>query len=230
MPTHVGVEEGGITATYALSLNSEPAASVVISIATDGQTVVEPVSVAFDLTNWDEAQQVVVAAVDDADVEGTHASTISHNATSADGNYDGIAIVDVVADITDDDVAPPLARVQFGSDVYSAKETAGLANIAVTLDVSSSLPVTVTFASQDGTATGGEDYGVVSGTLRFDVGQMTQAFAVPVLGDTALEGDETVRLVLSAPVHAVLGVPSEAILTIVDNTLLLPCVMRDSGG
>jgi hypothetical protein len=123
----------------------------------------------------------------------------------------------------------PVVMTDFGSDMYSVKETADLANITVTLNQTSSVLVTVTFASDDGTATDGYDYAAVGGALRFDVGEMTQAFAVPVLGDAALEGEETVRLVLSAPIHATLGVPSEAVLTIVDNVLLLPCTMRDSG-
>jgi chitinase len=228
-PTTVDVEESGITATYSLSLNSEPTDIVTITITTDGQTVVEPVSVTFNGTNWGTSQQVVVAAVDDTDVEGGHVSTISHGADSDDSNYSGIAIADVVANVGDDDVTPALALVQFSGATYSVKETAGLANITVTLDTASTVPVTVTCATDDGTATDGYDYVGVDGTLRFDMGQTTQTCEVSILGDTALEGDETVRLTLSSPINAALGVPNEAVLTILDNVLFMPCIMREYG-
>lgn len=68
---------------------------------------------------------------------------------------------------------------------------------------------------------------VASDTLRFDVGQTSRTFTVPVFGDAAMEGDETVNLTLSDPVNAALGMPYEAILMIVDNVLYLPLVARN---
>ncbi|MCP4543321.1 MAG: hypothetical protein GY832_39915 [Chloroflexi bacterium] len=124
-----------------------------------------------------------------------------------------------------DTVAPVLPLVQFNGATYSVKETAGAATIIVTLSTTSTLPVTVTYATSDGTATAGSDYTAVSDTLRFDVGQTSQTFTVPVFGDVLQEDDETVNLVLSDPVNATLGV-DEAVLTIVDNALYLPLVTK----
>lgn len=62
--------------------------------------------------------------------------------------------------------------------------------------------------------------------LRFDIGQVNRTFAVPLLGDTMVEGDETVLLTLTNPINAVLGLPSTATLTIIDNVFRLPIVMR----
>ena len=50
-------------------------------------------------------QPVNVTAVDDAVVEGSHASTITHAAASSDTNYNGITINNVVANVTDNDTA-----------------------------------------------------------------------------------------------------------------------------
>jgi hypothetical protein len=47
-----------------------------------------------------------VTAVDDAAVEGPHTGTITHTAASADAAYNGIAIANVTANITDNDVGP----------------------------------------------------------------------------------------------------------------------------
>lgn len=76
------------------------------------------------------------------------------------------------------------------------------------------------------TAAEGSDYTEVSGALRFDIGQISRTFTVPLLGDTMVEGDETVLLTLTNPINAVLDVPDTATLTIIDNVFRLPIVMR----
>ena len=58
-------------------------------------------------------------------------------------------------------------------------------------------PVTVDYATADGTATAGEDYDAVSGTLSFETGQTTARVQVPVLDDSHDEGEETLTLVLT---------------------------------
>ncbi|MHC4301181.1 MAG: hypothetical protein ACYS7Y_28250 [Planctomycetota bacterium] len=59
----------------------------------------------FLTTNWDTAQTVTVKAIDDSSAEGAHTSTITHTAVSNDNDYDGISIDDVVANVTDNDIA-----------------------------------------------------------------------------------------------------------------------------
>ena len=227
LPTSVSVAEGGVTAVYSVSLNSRPADSVTITVATDGQTGVTPTTLIFDARSWGTTRRVTVTAVDDDAVKGAHTGIINHTAVSADGNYNGIAITAVTANITDNDLPPALVR--FSSGDYTVKETAGTATITVTLSTTSTAPVTVTYATGGGTATAGSDYVAVSGTLRFDIGQVSRTFSIPVFGDALPEGPETVNLVLSDPVNATLGM-SEAVLTLTDNALYLPLVTRNHTG
>ena len=79
------------------------------------------------------------------------------------------------------------------------------AAFTVSLSKASPLRVTVAYATTDGTATAGSDYTATSGTLVFAPGQTSQTVAVPVIGDTAYESDETFTLTLSSPVNATLG-------------------------
>src|SRR5207248_1591458 len=51
--------------------------------------------------------------------------------------------------------------------------------------------VKVSYATSDGTAIGGQDYMVTTGTLSFDPGETSKLIAVPILGDTVPERDET---------------------------------------
>ena len=79
--------------------------------------------------------------------------------------------------------------------------------------------MTVHYATADGTATAGDDYTPVSGTLTFDpsTGQTTLPVSIPILADTVPDDDETVLVNLSAPVNGVLQ-RATATLTITDST------------
>ena len=83
----------------------------------------------------------------------------------------------------------------------------------------------MTYAASDGTATAGSDYTAISDLLRFDVGETIRTFTVPVFGDALVEGDETVMLTLSDPINA--ASDTTATLTIVDNVIYLPLVVRN---
>jgi hypothetical protein len=100
--------------------------------------------------------------------------------------------------------------------------------VTVTLDVSSSTPVTVTFATADGTAIVGSDYLTSTGTLVFAPGEVSKTFQVVTLGDTVKEGDETVLLTISDALGATLGALDEATLTIHDGTtvIYLPLIFK----
>jgi hypothetical protein len=78
------------------------------------------------------------------------------------------------------------------------------ASFTVSLAKPSPLRISVAYATADGTATAGTDYTATSGTLVFAPGQTSKTVAVPILGDTAYESDETLTLTLSNPVNATL--------------------------
>jgi hypothetical protein len=65
--------------------------------------------------------------------------------------------------------------------------------------------VTVSFATQDGTATASSDYQATSGTLTFAPNETMKTITVRVNGDTTDEPDENFVVVLSSPQGAGLG-------------------------
>ena len=75
----------------------------------------------------------------------------------------------------------------------------------VTLSNPSDLPVTVEYASADGTSTAGFDYTATSGSLTFNPGETVQYITVPVTDDFIAEGSETLDMVLSNPTNATIG-------------------------
>jgi hypothetical protein len=75
----------------------------------------------------------------------------------------------------------------------------------VSLSAPSSLPVTVAYATADGTATaGGNDYVPISGMVTFAPGQTTQTITVVVNPDMNKDVDETFFVDLSGAVNALL--------------------------
>ena len=89
-------------------------------------------------------------------------------------------------------------------------------HFTVLLSAAQPVPVTVRYATADGSAVAGEDYAAIAGTLTFAAGETEQAIDVPVLGDERDENDETFALTLSAPTHAALG-NATALGTILDD-------------
>lgn len=109
---------------------------------------------------------------------------------------------------------------QFSQASFSANENSGTAVITVTRTGDPAVPFTIDFTTSNGTAAAGADYTANSGTLSFGAGEMSKTFTVAILDDAAVEGDETVSLVLQNPTGgAVLGTPVMATLTIVDNDM-----------
>src|SRR5206468_1045465 len=120
-----------------------------------------------------------------------------------------------VLTILDDDSR---GTVQFSAGSYRVGEGDGLATITVTRSGGSAGAATVRFATSNGTATAGTDYPAASGTLTFAPGVTSRSFLVPIRQDTLPEPDETVNLTLSSPTGgATLGIPSTAVLTILDD-------------
>ena len=70
---------------------------------------------------------------------------------------------------------------------------------AVWLSPVSTGTVTVNYATANGTAIAGADYGAVSGTLTFAPGESLKVVTVPVIGDATPEVDETFFVNLSSP-------------------------------
>lgn len=82
-------------------------------------------------------------------------------------------------------------------------------------------PITVDYATADGTAKAGLDYTAVSGTLNFPEGTFSQTITIPILKDQVYEGPEQFSIILSNPTGEVdLVPPSSAVVTIGEIRLI----------
>jgi hypothetical protein len=94
-------------------------------------------------------------------------------------------------------------------DVSVAEGNAGTTPAAFTVRLSQpvGLPVSVSYQTANQSASSGSDYQAASGVVSFAAGQTTRTLTVNVLGDTAVETDETFAVNLSGPVGATVADP-----------------------
>lgn len=110
-------------------------------------------------------------------------------------------------------------HIQFNKASYSVGEVGPTATITVTRSGGSAGAVSVDYASSDDSATDGNDYTGIAGTLNWADGDSAdKTFSIPITDDALVEGNENVNLNLSgATGSAALGTPQSAILSILDN-------------
>ena len=99
-----------------------------------------------------------------------------------------------------DDDPVDTARVSvFDANAHEDRRTAHTLHFRVFLSRRLRIPVSVDYATSDGTAQAGSDYRATSGTLTFRPGETAKTISVPVLEDSHNEGNERLTLTLSNP-------------------------------
>ncbi len=188
--------EAGGTATFTVTLTTQPLADISIVLSSSDPTEgTVPPTVTITPANWNTGVLVTVTGVDDAVADGSqNYSIITGNVTSADPAYDaltGPSVADVSV-INDDNDAASISI----NDV-TVSENAGNALFTVTL-TGGVAPFTVDYTTSAGTALAGSDFTATSGTLNFTgtAGQ-TRQITIPILNDNLVEPAENFTVVLS---------------------------------
>jgi probable HAF family extracellular repeat protein len=194
----VTVDEGnaGVTdAIFTVSLSAPASAPVTVNFATGGGTATagSDYTANSGMLTFESGQvskTVTVPIHGDVIPESneTFQVTLSQatGAVIADGQGIG-TIVDDEPRISINDVARKEGRS--GTTVFT---------FTVTLSAATSAPVTVNFATANGSAAAGSDYQSQSGTLAFAAGQTTATISIVVNGDRKRESDETFFVNLSS--------------------------------
>ena len=108
-----------------------------------------------------------------------------------------------IGTITDDDNAPTVTINDVSPPEGNLLSTPF--RFTVSLSNPSSSPVSVAWATADGTATAGSDYAADSGTVTFAAGSTSETVDVSVTGDTLFESNETFFVNLTSPTNATIG-------------------------
>ncbi len=224
----VTVGEGDGTATLTVSLTSTTDDDVTIDFATvasgsatgdDFVAASDTLTITAGMTTGTIDITITNDAVDEADESfDVQLSNPSENATITDNTG--------VVTITDNDDAPTISIAD-----ALVQEDAGNAQVVVTLSAESSFPISVTYTTQDGTATA-SDYTAVSGSVDFAAGETEKTIQLDITPDNVDENDETFSVELSDPSNATLD-DGSATVTIQDindaPTLSVADVTVDEG-
>ena len=207
-PMHLTINEGS-TGSYTVKLNTQPTATVTISVSASddvtrclpnsgasctrksGVATVDAESLTFTTTTWNQAQTVTVTA-NDEDMAGVFKfAKVTHSVSG--GNYDGISASEVRITVTDDDVRD--IHYQIGtSGNLQTRETLGLyegstGTYWVSLRSEPTAETTVALASQDSRVT------VNPRSLTFTVSNWDQAMMITVgVADNDVVGEARVQV------------------------------------
>jgi hypothetical protein len=211
----VTVTEGNTgtrAATFTVALSVPSNQSVTIAYATaDGSATgsdYQTASGTLTFAPGETSKTITILVIGDrlAEPNETFYVNLSNptDATVADGQGMGM--------ILDDD-----PRISI-NDVTVAEGHTGTqpGTFTVRLSNSSDVPVTVGYATANGTATADGDYLATSGTLTFAPGETSKTITVLVIGDRLAEPNETFVVNLSSATNAVIA-DYQAVGTIVDD-------------
>ncbi|MBA4789699.1 MAG: cellulase family glycosylhydrolase [Rhizobiales bacterium] len=194
--------------TFTVTLSAAATGPVTVAYATANGTATAgsdyaAASGTLTFAAGETTKTIQVTVNGDTVVEGNETLTLNLSAPSGATIADGLG----TGTITNDDVVAPVLPTLSVSDATVAEGNSGtkVMTFTVTLSAAATGPVTVAYATANGTATAGSDYAAASGTLTFAAGETTKTVQVTVNGDTVVEGNETLTLNLSAPSGATIA-------------------------
>ena len=204
------VTEGGTT-TVTVSLSSASALPISVNYTTaDGSALVDDdYTAATGTLNFaaGETEQTIDISTVDNDLNEnpeTFSISLSEPTNATLGN------ADATVTISDDDAAPSLS-------IDDVSVTEGeTATVTVSLSSASALPISVDYATTDGSAVVGDDYTAATGTLNFAAGETERTIDISTVDNGLNESLETFSISLSEPTNATLS-DADATLTITDD-------------
>ena len=216
------VNEGTAQAVITVTRTNGDDGAVSVHYATSAQTATagSDFTSASGTLSWgagdDASKNFSVPISNDAAAESSE--TVQLVLSAPDGGATLGTATAVLTIVDNDAPSGPHGTLQFSSATPSVTEGTAQAQIAVTRTGGDDGAVSAHYATSAQSATAGSDFTGVSGTLSWGAGDhANKTFNVPIANDAAVESNETLQLVLSAPTGgAVLG-NATAVLTIVDN-------------
>ena len=219
----VSVNESAGTATFTVTLSQASASPITVDVATAngsaaaGSDYQSALITGLTFEPGVTSMTVTVPIINDLISESTE--TYSVNLSNAVGAtiLDGLG----VGTIIDDDVTPSLVSV---SDASATETNPGPRNqvrttdmiFTIRLSAATNSSVTVQYATANGTAIAGSDYTALTGSVTFNPGETSKTVIVKILGDTLVEGSETLLLNLTAVSGAAIA-DGQGLGTIIDN-------------
>jgi endoglucanase len=190
---------GAKEAMISVSLSKASAEAVTVNYATANGTAqagADYVAKSGTLTfaPGEISKTIAVSVLSDSAVEANESFLVNLSSPSKATLADGQSAVTIINDDTSVSVGALTV-----SDVNVREGQSGTTNAVFTVRLSAAFtaPVTVSYATADGTALAGADYTATSGSLSFAPGDTSKTVAVSILGDQLSEANEAFTFDLS---------------------------------
>ena len=224
-------DTGSTSVTFELTRAGDPASAVTVdygvtgsgAFVADGDDFAGGIlpSGTLSLAPGETSRQFSIAVAGDDVVERAEGLAV----TLANPIGAALGIATAFATIANDDAeAVPAGSVSV-ADVTVAEGDAGTSVATFTLTrAGGTAAFSVSYSTEDGTATAGSDYVATSGTVSFAAGVDTATVSVTVIGDTIDEANEAFVLNLASPTNGATIIDAQATGSITDDdaTALLP--------
>ncbi|MDM8521432.1 Calx-beta domain-containing protein [Anaerolineales bacterium HSG6] len=227
--TTYSVDEDNGPATIEVTLSKAPSLTVTVNYATsDGSALVgatqDYLSASGTLIftpSGGTSRSFMVDINNDSVVEPDE--TVNLTLSSPNNGTLGIPATATLTIVNDDTIADS-PQLSLASSSITVDESSGQVMIIVTLNQTSSQPITVSYGTANQTAMSGSDYTGISGILTFapspvgsSGGITLQTFMVSILPDAFDEANETFSVSLINAGNAVIFGNSQTIVTITDD-------------
>lgn len=195
----VSVNEGAGSVTLTVDRVNGADGTASIQYSTADMTAIAPgdyLQAAGTLTfaDGEMSKTITIQIVDDNRSESTETFRVllfGFSPASASIGSPGSVVVSII------DNDPPALQV---NDVALSEGDSGTKSMNFTVSLPgpwTGAPFQVNAATKDGTARAGIDYGAVSSTLTFGVGDSSRTITVPIFGNTIVEPDKTFSVLIS---------------------------------
>jgi hypothetical protein len=120
------------------------------------QATASPTHLVFTPTNWETNQEVVISAIEDYSIEGSHTTTVTYTGSSSDTNYQG-KTANFTANISDDDTySPGVSIVETDGGTQVEKDvTTDTYTISLTSKPSANVKVKIVANAKEATTSAG---------------------------------------------------------------------------
>jgi hypothetical protein len=184
VPATLTVREPEGSGTFVISLSSEPVGTVTIPLSVTGdECSVIPGEVTLDGSNWNTGENVVVAVVDDALVDGDQVCVVgTGTARSSGADYAEMSVEDVTVTVQDDDTA----GIAVAPVSLTASEPGGSEVFVISLSSEPEGAVTITLSVDS------DECSVAQSEVTLDSANWRTGVSVEVavVDDDVLDGDQ----------------------------------------
>ncbi|MBY0572869.1 MAG: retention module-containing protein, partial [Undibacterium sp.] len=186
-PTSLTLAVVGVTASLGVDTSSQ-------LVSVDGGVSFVPLTSTVIVPPGVTSVIVRLATVNDGIIEGSETLSV---VASTSANTSPIFGTGTIID----GAIPSLSI----TGVPVVNEAAGTVTYTVSLSAASAASVRVNFATADGTALAGSDFGATTGSLTFAPGETSKTITVNILNDSVFEGSESYSVNLNTAVNATIS-------------------------